>query len=403
MNVRKSAIGMTIFWLIAVLCSFGFNYYGAKRDRTAVAMTSARSFFQQIVITRQWNANHGGVYTFITENNQPNPYLDLVDRDLQLESGRRLTNINPAYMTRQISEIAEKNNGTHFHITSLKPIRPQNQPTEQEAEYLQRFETGLEEDGEFINRNGKTAFFYMAPLRADKACLQCHAKQGYKEGDIRGGISVTIPYEQPLPLVIIALSHLAIALLGLFGIVLVSRKLDDSYAIIQHQAVIDALTEIPNRRSFSESILREFDRSRRGGYPLTLIMCDIDNFKSFNDTHGHAAGDVCLKQVAQGIKNSLHRPGDLCARYGGEEFVVILAATKLSGGMKVAETIRSNIEKMQIAHSASPDSQVVTVSLGVSSLNLERPDTYEELIKRADTALYEAKRAGRNQARAFQE
>ena len=131
-------------------------------------------------------------------------------------------------------------------------------------------------------------------------------------------------------------------------------------------------------------------------------MCDIDSFKAYNDTYGHGAGDSCLRQVAQGIRDSLNRPGDLCARYGGEEFIVILTDTNLKGAMKVAERIRQAIEAMQLNHATSPTSAVVTISLGVSTMKNNDVDSYEELIKRADEALYHAKLCGRNQVQYYQ-
>lgn len=396
MKVKTSAITISILWLLAVLLSFVINYLGMVNQHNELAFSTARSIFQQIVITRKWNTLHGGIYSYVTTSNQPNPYLDVPDRDLKTESGRMLTKINPAYMTRQISEIAKDSSGVQFRITSLKPIRPQNQPTQLETHYLHQFEKGFPEGGEFLQENDKTTFFYMAPLHTEKPCLQCHASQGYKEGDIRGGISVTLPYDHPSPLLLIVFSHAGIGLVGIFGITLVTRKLDYSYTVIKQQAVIDALTNIPNRRNFSETIFREFDRSRRGGYPLVLIMCDIDHFKAYNDFYGHFAGDECLKQVAQCIKNSLQRPEDFCARYGGEEFVILLSTTQLDGGRQVADRIRQNIEAMQIPHYKSSTSSVVTVSLGVAALDQHQADTYENLIKRADSALYQAKEEGRN-------
>ena len=353
----------------------------------------ARSFFEQVLITRQWNAGHGGVYVFVNADNQPNPYLACPDRDIMVDGNRTMTKINPAYMTRQLAEIAQKGRGIRFHLTSLNPIRPQNAPTPREREWLRRFEEGLPEVGAFVEGD---EYFYMAPLRTEKSCLRCHAVQGYREGDVRGGLSVTVPVRQSLPLRALILSHSGIGLIGVLGILLVSRKLDASYSSIQRQAVFDALTEIPNRRSFADTFRRECDRSGRGGYPLTLVMCDIDNFKAYNDAHGHDAGDACLRRVAQAIQGALSRPGDFCARFGGEEFAVILGATDMMGGAQVAERVRAAIEALRIPHGASTVSEHVTASLGVATLRPHGPDTCQDLLRRADAALYRAKAEGRN-------
>jgi diguanylate cyclase (GGDEF)-like protein len=299
-------------------------------------------------------------------------------------------------MTRQIAEIAAQQKGIYFHITSLKPIRPGNKPTAREEKALKYFETGRKEIGEIITEESRNFFFYMAPLITEKGCLKCHAKQGYKEGDIRGGISVTLPFLPILPLMSLIMGHFTIGLSGICGIVFFGVKLDKAYKKIKQQAVIDALTDIPNRRSFSEQILKEFRDSRRNKLPLSVIMCDIDNFKSYNDTYGHNKGDECLKQVAQIIKSTLQRPRDFCARYGGEEFVIILPDTSREGAVSVAEEIRGNIQNTKIPHPKSLPLGVVSLSLGVSTMSSDVFTSPEELVKQADRALYVAKLKGRN-------
>ncbi len=403
MSIFKNIIIIGVVWIVVVSGSFLWNYFGALSEQERVAFASAESFFQQVVITRQWNAEHGGLYAQVTEKTQPNPYLQTKNRDLQFNSSVSLTKINPAFMTRQISEIAQQSQGIQFHITSLNPIRPANRATKLETEYLQRFENNASGQGEFIRNKNEETYFFMAPLIAEKSCLKCHEKQGYKEGDIRGGISVTLPFKAEIPLFIMVSSHLVIAVVGLIGLAVLGRKLDVSYSKIKTQAVMDALTGIPNRRSFSESILYAFKRSKRENEPMSIIMCDIDNFKKYNDTYGHAAGDQCLKEVAQKLQVSLNRPSDFCARYGGEEFIVVLANTNLNGAMQVAERIRNGIEEMAITHIVSPPANVVTMSLGVASLEDSSLTSYEKLIQHADDALYHAKESGRNQVQSFQE
>ena len=297
--MRKAIFIISACWILLVSISFLWNYSSAKKGQETIAYQAARSFFDQIVITRRWNAGHGGVYVLINDDTHPNPYLEDPLRDIEVNRNLKLTKVNPAFMTRQIAEIAAQQKGIYFHITSLKPIRPENKPTAREEKALKSFETGRKEIGEIITGESGKYFFYMAPLITEKGCLKCHAKQGYKEGDIRGGISVTLPFLPILPLMALIIGHLTIGLSGICGIVFFGVKLDKAYKKIKQQAVIDALTDIPNRRSFSEQILREFRDSRRNKLPLSVIMCDIDNFKSYNDTYGHNKGDECLKQVAQ--------------------------------------------------------------------------------------------------------
>jgi len=402
MKFRKSILPVSVAWIILITMSFLWNYSNATKERETIALETARSFFNLIVITRDWNSRHGGVYVPITEKTPPNPYLEDPKRDVQVDDALGLTKVNPAFMTRQISEIAEEREGIIFHITSLKPIRPENKPTLREVTFLREFESGTKERGLFIQEDSRTLFFFMAPLQTEKACLNCHSKQGYKEGDIRGGISVTIPFTTGIPLFSLLLGHVGIGLVGLIGILLAGRKLGKAYETIERQAAIDALTEIPNRQSFSDTMEREFKRSQREQAPLSIIMCDIDHFKEYNDSYGHSNGDLCLKKVAQAIRNSLKRAGDFCARYGGEEFVVILPNTSPDGAMRVAERMRLNVEEMGIAHKKSLPARIVTMSLGVAtSQDTATLVSLEDLIKCADVALYRAKEQGRNQVQIF--
>lgn len=401
--MKKIIFIVAAIWIILISGSFYWNYTEAKKAQEEIAFQAARSFFEQIVITRKWNAQHGGVYVIVTEATMPNPYLETPLRDIEVSQNIRLTKINPAYMTRQISEIAAAQKGVQFHITSMMPIRPENKPTPQEVTALQAFQNGTKEIGHFIGTGKEEVFFYMAPLKTEKACLQCHAKQGYKEGDIRGGISVTLPFISRLPLMTLAVGHMGIGLLGVIGIIIFGNRLAKYNEILRKQSVIDALTGIPNRRNFSETILREIGRAQRQKYPLSLIMCDVDKFKDYNDTYGHDAGDECLKKVAQAIENTLSRPSDFCARYGGEEFVIVLPNTTQTGALHVAEIIRANVQNMGIVHERSEPLKIVTLSLGVATIDRGISLLDEDFVHSADKALYKAKEKGRNRVEAFNE
>jgi len=125
-------------------------------------------------------------------------------------------------------------------------------------------------------------------------------------------------------------------------------------------------------------------------------MVDIDNFKIFNDTYGHQAGDDCLKEVARTLKETLNRPGDSAARYGGEEFAIILSDTDPEGARTVAEALRMRVEGRKIPHKNSPVAKWVTISLGVATLTPTPDQTPDQLVKASDRALYQAKAEGRN-------
>lgn len=165
---------------------------------------------------------------------------------------------------------------------------------------------------------------------------------------------------------------------------------------LERISFVDGLTGIANRRYFDEFLRREVERAAREQTPLSLIMIDIDFFKAYNDTYGHLAGDDCLKQVASSLRNTVRRPTDLVARYGGEEFAVILPNTSLEGAIRVAEKLRQNIEALKLPHLGSPQEGCLTISLGVASSSTETKDIPTTLIAKADSALYSAKRSGRN-------
>ncbi len=177
-------------WGVLVSASLYQSITSIQDHSWEVATESARNISNIIRLTRHWNAISGGIYMPITEKVQPNPYLDIPDRDVVTKDNLKLTMINPAYMTRQIAELASQEGAT-FHITSLRPIRPQNAPEPWEREALKLFEEGKQEYVQYTD----TSFRYMAPLMVAVPCLKCHGSQGYQVGDVRGGISVTLPRE----------------------------------------------------------------------------------------------------------------------------------------------------------------------------------------------------------------
>jgi diguanylate cyclase (GGDEF)-like protein len=180
----------------------------------------------------------------------------------------------------------------------------------------------------------------------------------------------------------------------------VMGELEQAVNHLEQLAAIDELTGIPNRRTFDAAIAREWNRARREQTSIALLMIDVDFFKNYNDLYLHQQGDEALKQVAQTLRQFAQRPGDSAARYGGEEFALILANPTADYVKKIAERLRRNIQDLQIKHEGSDTSEFLTVSVGTALCSAPKNDDYSVLISDADSALYEAKHAGRNQVKA---
>jgi diguanylate cyclase (GGDEF)-like protein/PAS domain S-box-containing protein len=163
---------------------------------------------------------------------------------------------------------------------------------------------------------------------------------------------------------------------------------------LEQLATRDGLTGLANRRCFDDTLHAEWARALRQHQPLSLLMVDVDNFKAYNDAHGHLGGDECLKRIATAVASEM-RTNDLVARYGGEEFAVILPNQSLKGAASVAERIRTRVEQLQVPNRLIPG-QHVTVSIGAATALASPENSASELVAIADAALYRAKHMGRN-------
>ncbi|MCX5962608.1 MAG: GGDEF domain-containing protein [Cyanobacteria bacterium] len=171
---------------------------------------------------------------------------------------------------------------------------------------------------------------------------------------------------------------------------------------LESLATLDGLTQISNRRRFDEFLQHTWLMTMRDGREMSVILCDVDYFKNYNDTYGHQAGDVCLQQVAKAIQKTVQRSGDLVARYGGEEFVIVLANTDAEGAVSLAERVKSAIASLKILHSTSDVSSYVTISMGICTMVPKLTVLPESLVSCADKSLYLAKRHGRNCIKHYQ-
>ncbi|MBI4843708.1 MAG: diguanylate cyclase [Nitrospirae bacterium] len=192
----RYVFALMAIWTVIIYFSLGMNVLKVRQDTLNMARIHVMDAYKKDLLYRRWAAMHGGVYVPVTDKTPPNPYLsDIPDRDISMPSGKLLTLMNPAYMTRQVYELAKEAGEIVGHVTSLKPIRPENKPDEWEAEALKAFEAGKAEVSSVETMDGKEYMRLMLPFITETSCLKCHAKQGYKAGDIRGGISISVPME----------------------------------------------------------------------------------------------------------------------------------------------------------------------------------------------------------------
>ena len=248
-HLRQLLAVFAAFVLLAALLSATLAVRGAHQRNLELAEVLARSTFESVVAARKWNAMHGGVYVPVTERFQPNPYLEDPLRDLTTTDGMRLTKINPAYMTRLIAGIDAQGHGVRVHLTSLRPLRPGNAPDPWERQALGSFVGRDSVAQEVTVEAGREVYRYMRPLVTGKPCLTCHAKQGYVEGEIRGGISVSFPYAPFAATTLqtrvsILAAHVAFVLIGWAVVAILGQRLLSSQAELEasrHQ--VDRLQE----------------------------------------------------------------------------------------------------------------------------------------------------------------
>jgi len=216
----------------------------------------------------------------------------------------------------------------------------------------------------------------------------------FANGILAGGDAYLLKPLNPLrlQLTVIAMERIYLMRQKLFN---TQKQLQQVNLELEHLSFFDQLTGLANRRNFDNTLERQFAWARRNKSPLSVIICDVDFFKLYNDHYGHQQGDICLSEVAQAIASQTKRPIDLACRYGGEEFTVILPETNRQGALVVAEAIRQAVLEKNIPHAVSKVADRVSLSLGVATYTGQFR-TGPDITRVADTALYQAKERGRN-------
>ncbi|MBA4417919.1 MAG: hypothetical protein C0392_08420 [Syntrophus sp. (in: bacteria)] len=290
-NLKNLNIYMWILMLLWSVVVVGFlwrNTAEHKKTIINIARTNAGVAIERDILYRRWNASKGGLYAPVSKHAPPNPYLNVPDRDVVTMSGMKLTLLNPAYMTRQINEMAAPQSAPSGHLTSLRPLRPENTPDPWETDSLKAFEQGSKEAG-FLGRIGGNDYFRLIrPFVAEESCLKCHAQQRVKAGDILGGISISIPMAPLYALekssnIKLTITHGLLWLFGLIGIVIGTKRL--STQLQQIGKTEQALTESENK---FKTLVEE---SVAGVYIIQDGVFKYVN-RRFAEIHGYSADEL---------------------------------------------------------------------------------------------------------------
>jgi len=399
-NLWRYVAFLALIWTAAIAASETWNIFQMDKEILEIARTSAIVSFEKDLLYRQWVARQGGVYVPVSEKTPPNPYLKVPRRDLTAD-GLALTLVNPAYMTRQVNEMAAGSNLYQAHLTSLRPIRPQNAPDPWEREALEGFERGILERSSVETLSGREYFRFMRPFFVESACLKCHAAQGYKEGDIRGGISVSI-LMAPLRtigrtrLIELSLAHGLLWVMGLAGIAAGERHLRQQ--MVKRERVekellslsmTDPLTGLHNRRGFLTLAEQQLHLAERTKRRMQLFFADLDGLKRINDTYGHEEGDRAIAEAAAALRETF-RSSDIIARIGGDEFAILAIDTEGPLPEFLLERLQRRLDRPDQGESRK---YALSFSVGCADYDPERPLSLNELMARADRLMYAQKEA----------
>ena len=268
-------------------------------------------------------------------------------------------------------------------------------------------------------------FRYAEAVRMEPSCVACHnrlpssPKRDWQVGDVRGVLEVSQSLDHLLDMARVGVKAISASLMIIGGLAICGALLIFSYsrsvnqmlrdevqiktAALQRLATIDELTHIANRRQFNQTLDQQWQFSQALNQPLSLLICDVDYFKKYNDAYGHQAGDHCLRLVAGAIQASLRGPYDLAARYGGEEFAVILPQADAAAARTAATQVMAAVQQLKIAHQQSEVSPHISLSIGAATVLPSAQSQPADLIRLADRALYAAKAQGRHQVATYSE
>jgi len=390
---------------LLVAYSYYWNVDNIKNEKINLALSEARANWNKDAAFRKWATLHGGVYVQPDERTPPNPFLKhLPHRDVVTTEGMKLTLMNPAYIMRQMTEEFEQNYGIKGKITGKLQLNPNNKPDDWQLIALNLFESGQQD--EFFSQQmiaGQPYLRYMKAMYMTKGCVKCHGVLGYKDGDLRGGVSVSIPLKPYFDNAMetgqrILITHAIIWLLGFLAILFISYLLKKLLRQIADDAMHDYLTRLPNLSLFKNRLEQVFKQSKRNShYLFAVCFLDLDRFKNLNDSHGHSVGDKLLLALAERLTKLL-RPGDTIARMGGDEFTLLL--DDVSGLDEVLAITGRLLNSFKQPFNIDDDEIYTDASVGIC-MSSAHYRNYTDMIRDADIAMYRAKESGKGKVSVF--
>ncbi|MFW6082228.1 MAG: diguanylate cyclase domain-containing protein [Desulfosalsimonas sp.] len=395
--VRLVFAGIFVFWTAAVIAGYFTAVDYIRHSKLDLLKSSARSSIKKDIAYRHLFASLERIYVPRQGGIRANPFLQSPKKEAVTLDGQHLIQLNPAYLTRLFYEMDNKDTkGPGAALVSLKPVNPGNSPDKWQQKGLKFFEEGGKEVFELQKAADGMYLRLMQPLRVRQDCLQCHAEQGYRVGDIRGGISISMPashYEKSIQkdkrvlTLGIAMIWLAGACAAGFAGRHMTRRVKERDKLadrLQYLSLHDPLTGLYNRFAFDH----EMERLQKGRFDsISIIVCDVDGLKRVNDMHGHLQGDRLIISAARSISACL-REGDLVARIGGDEFAVLITDTDEQECLNIMDRIRTRIDEFNSREAKFR----LSLSMGCRHWSGPGPKNLQELFKKADDLMYRDKR-----------
>lgn len=390
---------------VLVTYSWFWNINNIRREKLNLALAEARANWNKDAAFRQWATRHGGLYVIPDAQTPPNPALaHIKNRDVVTVDGQKLTLMNPAYMMRQITQEFEKGYGIKGRITGKLQLNPINKPDAWQLKALNVFESGkTDEVYEQKLINGQPYLRYMKAMYMTKGCLKCHGILGFKEGDLGGGVSVSIPLNHYFKAAEetkkgILTTHILVWLTGFFAIIAFARLFERLLTRIAHEALRDGLTQLPNITLFKNHLQQSFEKYQSDPANFFAVcFLDLDRFKNLNDSRGHKVGDKMLIAVSQRLTDLL-RPGDTVARMGGDEFTLLINNVNgIDEALNINKRILSSFQK---PFHIDGDEIYADASIGICMVT-DKYSNPEDMIRDADIAMYRAKSSGKGRVDVF--